>query len=364
LTALVSTEESSTAADAVIIGVGARSASGLTALQVTMAARALHFDPRPSHMVARTGEPMATARLMSITDNVFGLDRLAALGGPALTQAAAPWLTVRRRRRVSPRPIPAFVALPDEARPGFDARLKTHLLGALEVSARITLDQDRSQLVFRCRGGGVVAFALALAELHRGECEAVAVGGVDSYFDPDVLERLDQDLRLHGEGTENGFVPGEGAGFVVLARRADARGLGHGGRVIAAATEEEPHPYGAEEPCLGLGMTHALRGALGAAGVATSRSVSWVLTDVANERHRVDEWSYAFARAHRAFTPDVIHEQPLLKTGDLGAASAAVLLVMVATRWKTGCGRGPLAVIATHSDGPTRGALVTGEEAS
>jgi hypothetical protein len=59
LAASVSTvKQSAKAADAVIVGVGARTASGLCALQVTMAARALHFDPRPSHIIARSGEPI------------------------------------------------------------------------------------------------------------------------------------------------------------------------------------------------------------------------------------------------------------------------------------------------------------------
>lgn len=348
--------------DAVIVGVGARTASGLTALHVTMSARALHFDPRPSHMIAQNGEPIATARLLSIADNVFGLERLVALGGPALTQAAFPWVSAHQRNGGGdPRPLPVFVALPDPARPGFDPRLKQHFLAALEARSRVSIDEDGSKLVFGCRGGGVVAFEMALEELRRGEREAVAVGGVDSFFDPDVLEHLDKELRLHGEGTENGFVPGEGAGFVMLARRGSAYGLEHGGRIVSAASEDEPRPYGSEEPCLGRGMTRALLRALSAAGLADAQRVSWVLTDVANERHRVDEWSYAFARAHRAFTPDVVHEQPLLRTGDLGAASAAVLLVMAATRWKTGCASGPIALIATHSDGPKRGAMLVEE---
>ena len=59
-----------------------------------------------------------------------------------------------------------------------------------------------------------------------------------------------------------------------------------------------------------------------------ARRIPWVMNDVVNERHRVDEWSYVMARAFEAFSPDVICEQPLLKTGDLGAASAPVMLAI------------------------------------
>jgi 3-oxoacyl-[acyl-carrier-protein] synthase-1 len=343
------------------VGVGARTASGLTALQVTMSARALKFAPRESHLVDRNGDAIATARLMSIGDAVIGIDRFVALGGPALTQAAFPWLVAQRQRGLE-RPLPVIVALPSETRPGFDPRLKKHFLRALEARSRVPIDHEKSHIVTGCRGGGVTAFTRALDELRRG-ADVVAVGGVDSYFDPDVLEHLDVERRLHGLETENGFIPGEGAGFVLIAARRREPSLYQYGHVLSACVENEPRPHGSEEPNLALGLTLALRRAVESAGLP-ERAIHWALTDVANERHRVDEWMYAAARNHLAFAPEAKHDQPLLKTGDLGAASAAVLVVMAATRWQTGCAVGDVAVIATQSDGPERGAMVVSKVAS
>ncbi len=337
---------------AVIAGAGARTPSGLTALQVTMSARALKFAPRPSHMVDRTGKPIGTARLASIGDAVTGFDRLLALAAPALVQAAYPWTAVERPGTG----MPVFVALPPQTRPGFDPRLPARFLDALEARARLPFDRDRSRLVFGCRGGGAAAIDLALAEIRRG-APAVIAGGVDSWFQPDALEHLDLALRLHGPDTENGFVPGEGAGFVLLVGRRASAGLERLGHVVAAVVEQEPRPFGSAEPCLGDGITRAVRRAAAAAG-AKARRIPWALTDVTNERHRVDDWMYALGRNAAAFTDDVRHEQPLLKTGDLGAASAAVLLVIAATRWQTGCAPGDTAMIVTSSDGPERGAVV------
>ncbi|MFO0761963.1 MAG: beta-ketoacyl synthase N-terminal-like domain-containing protein [Byssovorax sp.] len=341
------------AGGATIIGVGARTASGLTALQVAMSARALKFAPRPSHFIDRHGEPIGTARLRSIADNVIGIDRFVALGGPALTQAAFPWVSAQ----ASGTRMPVVIALPSESRPGFDPRMKAHLLAALEARSRVPIDRDRSELVLRCRGGGVIAFEKAMAKLRRGDCEAVAVGGIDSYFDPDALEYLDAELRLHSMETENGFVPGEGAGFVVLAPRRRLQGQKRWAEVLSAGSADEPRPYGSEEPSIGLGLTLAVKRAAEQAGLGDG-AIGWALTDVANERHRVDDWSYALARNHAAFAQDVIHEQPLLKTGDLGAASAAVLLSIAVMRWDTGSAVSPAALIATASDGAERGALV------
>ncbi|WP_437760546.1 beta-ketoacyl synthase N-terminal-like domain-containing protein [Sorangium sp. So ce1389] len=345
------------AAEAVIVGAGARAPSGLTALQVTMSVRALKMDPRESHLIDRAGEPMVTCRLPSIGDHVMGLDRLVALGGPALTQAAFPWLSAQRQRGQAARPLPVIVALPPRSRPGFDPRLESRLLAGLEARSQVPIDHARSTLVLGCRGGGAQAFEIALERLRSGEHDAVAVGGVDSFFDPDALEWLDRELRLHSMHTENGFIPGEGAGFVVLAARGRAGSLPRLGQVLGAAVGVEPRPYGSDEPCLALGITAAVKRAAAPVGVK-ARRIPWVMNDVVNERHRVDEWSYVMARAFEAFSPAVICEQPLLKTGDLGAASAPVMLAMATVRWETRCAPGDCVLIGTHSEGPERGALL------
>jgi 3-oxoacyl-[acyl-carrier-protein] synthase-1 len=184
--------------------------------------------------------------------------------------------------------------------------------------------------------------------------ESILVGGVDSWFDPDRLEALDRDRRLHGPETENGFIPGEGAAFVRLSRR-PAQRLGS---IQGIASEREPRPYGSNEPCHALGISLAATRALETLGPS---KIGWALTDVVGERHRVEEWLFAAGRVQQQFTGDAQHEQPLMVTGDLGAASAIFLLVHACTMWRIGAAPSTHALIAAHSDGAERGAmLVTG----
>ncbi|WP_437291005.1 hypothetical protein [Sorangium sp. So ce406] len=344
---------------AVIVGAGARAANGLTALQVTMGVRAGKLEPRESHLIDRAGEPISTARLASIGDNVTGLDRLVALGASALRQAAAPWLAARASGRPAsgePEPLPILVAVPSEQRPGLDPRLGRDLLAGLSARAQVRCDPARSRLFFGCRAGGVEAVMAALDLLGEG-APAVLVGGVDSWFEPEALERLDRELRLHSLTAENGFIPGEGAGFVLLAASPRARGAPQLGSILSAATDVEPRPWGSDEPCLAAGITRAARRAVEEAG-ASSRPIGWLMTDVVDERHRVDEWAFAAARIADALTPDHVHEQPLLVTGDLGAASVGVMLAIAVTRWETGCAPDAQVLIAAHAEGAARGALV------
>lgn len=349
--------------DAVLVGIGARTPHGLTPLQVTMSVRAQKFAPRESHLVDQKGKPMATGRLASLADNLMGQDRFVALAAPTLLQATYPWQAALAELRYDPIGLPVFVALPDESRPGLDPQLRNHLLPALAARTRLPLDLKQSALFFGCRGGGIAAIEAGLEMITSGRAEAALVGGVDSYFDPDCLEHLDNERRLHGPDTENGFIPGEGAGFLLfVSRRMAMSSLERYGHVLSAAVELEPNPYGSELPCLGEGMARALRRAIAEAGLPPE-SLAWALSDVVNERHRVDEWMYALARNHTSLSADIVHDQPLLSTGDLGAASAAVLLAIAAVSWKTGCAVASTALIATFSDGAERGALIATREA-
>lgn len=317
-----------------------------------MLVRARRFEPRASHLVDRAGEPIATARLASIGDHVLGLDRLVALGGPALRQAAHPWIAAHGTEAA----LPVVVAATESTRPGLDARLAGELVPRLAANAGVSLDAARSSVVLGGRAGGVDAVERAIARLDAG-APAVLVGGVDSWFDPDALEALDADLRLHGRATENGFVPGEGAGFALLVRpdaRAPSAPLA---RVITAATDDEPAPFGSADPCLAAGLTRAASRAVSPLGARAGR-VGWALTDVVDERHRVDEWAFVAARIARALARDAVHDQPALVTGDLGAATVGVAIAIAATRWATACAPSDVALLSASSDGPRRGAIV------
>lgn len=313
-----------------------------------MAIRADLLVPRESHLIDRAGDPIAVARVSCIADNLVGAERLPPLAAPALREALAP---VAQARAIGN--IPLFLALPSFRRPGA-GRAGRALIPELVRRAEVPIDIEASRTFSTGRAGGVEAVAAGMAAL--AEREAVVVGGVDSWFDPDALEHLDREMRLNSLTAENGFIPGEGGAFFVLTQRGSA-GVRPLGRVESTAVEHEPRPYGSDEPCHALGMTKAAMRALEPCRAA-GRAVPWVMTDVVDERHRVDEWAFASARIAKLLAPDYVHDQPGLVTGDVGAASVALMVAVAVTRWQTGCAVGPRLLIAAHSDESTRGALV------
>jgi len=242
--------------------------------------------------------------------------------------------------------------MPAEADP-LDPR-GTRLLEALAERSGVVLDLARSKIVAQGRAGGIAALELAVQRIGAGE-EAILVGGVDSYFDPDRLEALDRDRRLHSAATENGFIPGEGSAFVRLSRGGTKERYA---RITGVATEKEPRPYGSSEPCHALGISLAAKRALGTA------RIGWALSDVLGERHRSEEWLFAMGRLATSFTHELEHHTPLDITGDLGAATAPFLVVLACMRWRTESAPADGVLIAGHSDGAERGAVLLAAERS
>ena len=72
---------------------------------------------------------------------------------------------------------------------------------------------------------GAMAVKAAWEAVRSGAAEFALAGGVDSYLEAETLEWLEANDQVHSAGPENnpyGFIPGEAAGFVLLASAAAA----------------------------------------------------------------------------------------------------------------------------------------------
>lgn len=358
-----------------IVGVGARTSLGLNALQTTMGIRAEMLRPVETRFVDPKGDLVGMCCVNCVDPLITGHARWLALARPALLEATADWTRLETAKRGAASPLPLILAVPPsgetapdqqprQAAPVWEFGGKSvakpkRFLDALRSEVPGLIDVNQSLEVVGGRAAGIQALSIALQLLAKGS-PAVLVGGVDSYYDPDRLELLAQELRLHGLETENGFIPGEGAAFFLLVPNHSNSAYRRFATVLGCSTELEPRPWGSDDPCQALGMTAALRKATEAVGA--TRRIGWQITDVVDERHRVDEWQLAAGRTFELFTHEVRHEQPLLTAGDVGTASAALFVVEACMRWQTQCALSPLAVLALHSDGPERAAaLLSGD---
>ena len=124
----------------------------------------------------------------------------------------------------------------------------------------------------------LVALHLAAQSLRRGECDLALVGGVQLLLEPDVAIGLDRMGALSPTGrcrtfdvSADGFVRGEGALCVVLARASDERALRvrPRGWILGSAVNQDGPSSGLTAPS-GTAQAEVIRAALAAARVQPS----------------------------------------------------------------------------------------------
>ena len=353
---LRATRGSSVRASACVIGVGCLTSVGLDAPMTAASVRAGITRLQESRFIDLGGEPMVVSRASFIAEELDGADRLAALAVPPLLEAIAP---LRRQSGTSLKSlrIPLFVGAP-AARPGWSHDAESQLLSRIVERAELSLSQRDVHAASSGHAASVAAIAAAVELIAAGKADVVLAGGVDSYQDVETLEWLDSGRRLHSERNLDGFVPGEGAGFCLLASSSAAHRLGAPilARVRATSITREPHPVTGEGVCVGEGLTTALHDVLGE--LADGQRVDWTLCDMNGESFRATEWTYAYVRSGRKHRDPLEIWHPADCYGDIGAASGAVLAAVAIGAWSRKYARGPRCLIWTSADAGTRGDLL------
>jgi 3-oxoacyl-[acyl-carrier-protein] synthase-1 len=346
-----------------IHGVGMTTPLGLRAAATAAAVRGGISRHRESSIINRKGAPMILASLEdeslpplaselatrhALTSRQLRMLRLATYAlreaASALPPAERPLLLL-----TGPEPHPKKPALPP---------LGEGFLGALALQAGVSLDLARSEMTSNGRAGGVELLGRAMGLLHSRRATSVLVGGVDSHLDTGLLGLLDEEGRVHADEVLDGFVPGEGAGFLLLSLHRSLPGSTALAFVSAPGVGvEQGHRYSAE-PCLGNGLADAIRAAVqGASGL----QIRTVLASFNGESFGAKEWGVAFIRNREAFHAELRMEHPADCFGDLGAACGPVLVGLAALGLKKGYLPGPCLAWCS-SEGALRAAsLVSGE---
>lgn len=341
----------------VIVGVGMMTAVGLTAGETAASVRA---------GVARfTETPIRDHRARPFTLAEVPEEGLPGLGEGVEAPPPAPGLTARERRLLRlatmplgeclaalPAGLPApglVLALPTAAttRPldgaAFVGRLVAQLGGGLDP--RLVDASDRG------RAGGVAALDRAAALIRAGHAGFMVAGGVDSYRDPYVLATLDVEGRVKSAVHLDGFIPGEGAAFLLLASREAAAAAGLPVLATlspAAVAVEEGHLY-SEQPYRGDGLAAALAGLFGAGVVGGP--VEEVYSSMNGESHWAKEWGVGFLRNRAAFAPEHGMHHPADCFGDTGAACGPIMAGLAALGVREGYRRSPCLVYGSSDDG-------------
>ena len=275
--------------------------------------------------------------------------RMLRVGAPAL-RALAP--------DPDGKPIRLYLGLPNLS-PAEAPWIKGFALQLARL-AGTSLDAANSRVVPAGRAAALKALELALDTLQREPQARIVVGGVDSFLDLRLLGELEDDRRLLGQRVTDGFIPGEGAGFLALSADGPPPPAAEGGRgvvVQAAASVLDPGHRGGSDPARGEGLAQSIE--LLRSRAQASAPVATTFAGLNGESFDAKLWGIARVRHSDFFAPNMTLEHPADCMGDAGAAAGAILIGLAAHALSKGDREGPALVWAASDHEPRACALLS-----
>jgi len=319
----------------VVTGLGLTSAVGYGAAQTATSLRAgitrlvevPSFEPIVRDPAVHFPEPLIAAPVNGITKGLSAIERLLALGLPALREAL-------EDAGLQDSDIPRtalLVAGGQRQDRAAGSRIATLFVPRLAQRAS---KETFHTLAYLPSGsaGFLIALRHGMELLTQRNCAQCVIGGVDSWLDQETLAWLDEKRRLKSQSTIDAFIPGEAASFVVLELQTNAlrRRKQPYVQCCDVAVGHEQHTIWTDTPCTAEALASCLRTVL--AGLARrSATADVVLCDLNGESYRSTEWAYATTKAFRdgQVVPPIVHPADCI--GDVGAATAGVLMGLAAS---------------------------------
>ncbi|KIG12823.1 3-oxoacyl-(acyl-carrier-protein) synthase [Enhygromyxa salina] len=334
-----------------IHGWGAVTPIGLDSRQTCAAIRAGVSRFEPVYQRLPLDEPRLGARIPAALGlQLTKLDWLANMGARALGECLA--------AESGTDPTTLLLCLPDEARwrGEFEEVDADELLAS--ISDRVGLTRSPRSCWFE---GGPAALGVALLRarelLDAGGTERVAIGGVDSLLGIVEIDRLHAFERIHGDTQPHGMYPAEGASFLLLGRAGGSIRAPVRGRILGVGLGSEPDTTLGPKHSSGEGLHQAVQAAVRDAN-AHEHNVAFICTNANGERYYDWELTHAHLRVYRTRRNKLPTVFAQAETGDLGAASGPLALILAANDMTLGDAPGHRCMVELGSEGSLRAACL------
>jgi 3-oxoacyl-[acyl-carrier-protein] synthase-1 len=239
-------------------------------------------------------------------------------------------------------PVPLFLGLPRPSE--MEAPLFPHFPKYLQTLSGLELDPAKSLIFPEGRAAALLALDAALKSLAANPRQPILVGGVDTFLDLRLLAQLDSEGRISSPRVMDGFIPGEGAAFLLL--KADGAGV----KVEAVAHTRDPgHRYGTAR-AKGEGLANAIDQLR--AQLRPLPPVGVTFAGFNGENFDAKLWGVAHLRQRDFFSPAMAMEHPADKYGDAGAATGALLTALATAAIRDGSRNGPAFIWAASDHEP------------
>lgn len=254
----------------------------------------------------------------------------------------------------SPIAPPLLLAGPEEI-PDCPKPLDDSFLKHLHRQTKGGFNLGKSKLFAQGRASGIEVIAQAWSLLTSQAEPFVLVGGVDTYLDLYLLSTLDLHDRVLADGVMDGFCPGEGAGFLLLAssQTVAKQALRPIAQLCKPELASEPGHRYSQSPYKGDGLAQAVTAALAA---LQGEKVQTVFSTMTGENLHAKEWGVTAIRNQAALAEKLQFEHPADCYGDPGAAAGPLMIGLAALGMKDGDLPGPCLVYCS-SEHEKRGAV-------
>jgi 3-oxoacyl-[acyl-carrier-protein] synthase-1 len=227
------------------------------------------------------------------------------------------------------------------------------------VEARLGMqfDRARSRVLSVGRVGALLALAEARALLAQTGVDRVVIAATDSLLVASTLAALCEQERVLTHENSNGFIPGEGAGAILVGRVPRMAGqtvcLGFGEGMETA-------PVMSEQPLRATGLANAIKRALDDAGAVPFEAIDVRICDVSGEQYGFKEAALAAARLLRVRRPNQDVWHPAEVVGEIGSAIGPVMIAVAAAGLRKGLLGGAPVLLHAGADDGTRAAWLMG----
>lgn len=336
-----------------VVAAGARTPLGFTAESTAAAVRASISGFHEFPFIMANGDPVVVCADAEIDSGLEGRARLVPMILSVIDEVTG------KLAQGAPYHGNCYVllALP-ESRPGFSDADADWVAKSVGSRMRASAWHVRVGISGRGHAGAMWAVQAAVQQARHGVDALFMIVGADSYHHPDTFIWLEQNRRFTQPPIRGGFIPGEGAGCLVVATHGVrvALGLEPMGLLAGLGLAQESLLRDSETGCFGVGMTQAVLGATG--GLELPRdAVDTLYSDINGERYRSEEWGFVAMRTPSLWR-SLDYEAPCSCWGDVGAAFGTLAGVLAVQSYRRGYARGPRALVMAGSDSGLRGAML------
>lgn len=248
--------------------------------------------------------------------------------------------------------LPLLLCVAEPERPGRTEGLDEQLFGMVERELD-TKFAPQSAVIAQGRVGVAVALVQARSLIANHDAAQVLIAAVDSLLSWPSLSHYERNGRLLSARNSNGFIPGEGAGALLLAAN-----KGEAGQLVCGGIGfgHETANIESEEPLRGTGLAQAIKASLLEAG-SQLQDFEYRIADVSGEHYYFKEAALALSRILRVRKEEFDIWHPAECTGEIGAASGVSVIAAAHAACEKGYAKGTNVLTHWSNDTGRRAAV-------